>query len=313
MLGGWNLADLPSQRGKVVVVTGANSGVGKYAALALAAAGAQVVMACRNIDRSQPALDELRAVNPATELLQLDVSDFDSIPGFTEQLATKVERVDVLVNNAGIMGGPRRSSAQGYELQMATNFLGHFALTSSLWPMLTAEPGARVVSLSSLAARQGVLNPEMTVQTLTDPANYVAYLVYANTKQAMLLFSQELARRVVVAGIGLTSVAAHPGVSSSNLFSRELRERGLGLLVPFTDAAMRVALQSAKAGALPTIRAAGDPTVPNGAFVGPRGLAQFRGDPKIIGLYGTGRNQHTAMRLWDLAEEITGYSLLSDV
>ena len=309
----WNLADIEDLSGKVAVVTGANSGVGFYTAEALANAGANVIMACRNLPKSQGALAQIEEQSPGrARLVQLDVSDLESVARFADQLRSELGGVDILVNNAGIMGGPRAESAQGFEAQMATNYLGHFALTARLWPLLTAPKTARVVSLSSLAARHGLLRADLTRGELVDPSPYVAFAVYSNTKQAMLLFSQELARRSMLADTGVVSVAAHPGVSSSNLFNRQLQERHLSALVPFADGLAKLTLQSAEAGALPSIRAAADSTIPNGAFVGPSSITQFRGSPRIVPLYGSGRDQPTATRLWVLSEDLTGCELLAN-
>lgn len=312
VIGGWGLDDIEDQTGRVVLITGANSGVGLYTSIGVARAGAHVVMACRDEARSAPALQKVVEAGGSAELRQLDLADLDSVASFGTDLAKDHDKIDVLINNAGVMGGPRRDTAQGYELQMGTNHLGHFALTSRIWSLIVRGESPRVISLSSLAARQGSLNPAITAQTLTDPTPYVAFATYANTKQATLLFSQELARRTVVADVNVESIGVHPGVSASNLFNRQLEERRLGFAVPVVDTLGKVVLQSSRSGALPTIRAATDQGIPNGSFVGPRGLGQFRGAPIVIPLYRQGRDQKTAMKLWELSEDLTDTKLLAN-
>ncbi len=310
-MGSWTEESIGSLRGKRAVVTGANSGIGYYTAKVLAAHGADVVMACRDQQRSQQSFEEIReTATGSVELRALNLADLDSVTSFAEGLTLDFASIDLLVNNAGIMGGPRRSTAQGFELQMGTNHLGHFALTAQLWPLLAAAPSARVVSLSSLAARDGRLSTAMSRETLVDPQPYKAFTVYSNTKQATLLFSQELHRRIEAAGSSagssVASVAAHPGVSSTNLFNRQLRERHLGALVPLVGGIGRLTMSSPRASANSSIRAATDPGVTSGDFVGPGALGQTRGKPEIIKVFPSGRDPETAARLWELSEEITG-------
>lgn len=289
------------------VVTGANSGVGYWTAHALVEHGANVVLACRDLKRSQPALIKTRNLGKGSaELIQLDLADLDSIPGFVDELKTKTDRLDILVNNAGLMGGPRRDTAQGFELQMGTNHLGHFALTAQLWPLLRNAESPHVVSLSSLASRSGMLHASMDAAFLIDPRPYFTFSVYSNTKQATLLFSQELHRRCGAQNIGVKSFAAHPGISSTNLFNRQMRDYGLGFATPVATTLGRAAFASPKGAARPSIMAATDRRLPSGSFVGPSNLGQIRGTPEVIKLYSVGRDAATAARLWELSEEITG-------
>jgi NAD(P)-dependent dehydrogenase (short-subunit alcohol dehydrogenase family) len=308
----WTVESIGDQTGKTAIVTGANSGVGLHTAAALVANGAHVVMACRDLSRSAPALDRVRTSGPGTvELRELNLADLASVAAFADGINSDFERLDVLVNNAGIMGGPRRETAQGYELQVGTNHLGHFALTAGLWPLLEAAPEARVVALTSLAARGGTLEPGMQTRDLTDPDPYKEMTVYSNSKQANLLFSQELHRRSAAISSNVQSFAAHPGVSSTNLFTRQLEDRNLGFLAPVANGLGKVLFQSSTAGATPAIRAATDPTIPSGSFIGPDALGQTRGAPEVIGVYRTGRNPETAAELWDLSEQLTDTTLLS--
>ncbi len=306
-MGSWNEDDIGDLTGKQAVVTGANSGLGFYTALALAKHGADVVMACRDEKRSEKPFYEVSSEAAGTvELRTLDLADLDSVAAFAAGIRNDFSAVDLLVNNAGIMGGPQRTTAQGFELQMGTNHLGHFALTAQLWPLLTAAKAARVVSLSSIAAQNGRLNAAMTRETLVDPQPYSAFEVYSNTKQATLLFSQELARRAQAARRPVVSVAAHPGVSSTNLLNRQLREGHLGFLVPLAGGLGRLAFPAPHTSAHPSIRAATDVSVSTGSLVGPRSVAEIFGKPEVVSLFVSGRDPETAARLWELSEEITG-------
>jgi NAD(P)-dependent dehydrogenase (short-subunit alcohol dehydrogenase family) len=307
---GWSAEDAGDQQGKVVVLTGANSGVGLEAARVLAVHGARVVLACRDPHRAEAARADIErtigsdgTAGSVTTVI-LDLADLDSVARCAEALAAEHQRIDVLVNNAGVMGGLRGFTAQGFERQMGTNHLGHFALTARLWPLLAAPPAGRVVVLSSLAARTGRLKPSLTRDDLVAPRSYAPIQVYGNTKQANLLFAQELQRRLAAAGSPVRAIAVHPGVSSTNLFHRQLTDTGLGWLAPVARSLTLMLLQAPSAGALPTLRAACDPDVPGGAFLGPRGLGQLRGRPELIDVYKSATNPVTASRLWELSEEI---------
>lgn len=311
----WRMADMPDQTMSTVVITGANSGIGKQTARAMLERGARVVLACRDVAAGTAALSELTAAPvPGTGVVRaLDLSDLTDVARFARQSAQEDGPLTGLVANAGIMAGPRRSTAQGYELQMGTNHLGHAALVSLLWPQLDAAPRARVVLVSSVAARGGRLDATMTRETLVDPVPYAAQRVYSNTKQANLLHAQELHRRASSAGRSILVLAAHPGISATNLLARQLREQGLGLLAPVASPALRVLFQSATAGALPTLRALTDPDARGGQFYGPRGPGQTRGAPVALRLFASGAHPAVAARLWELTDEVvaphTGASL----
>jgi len=268
--------------GRTVVITGGNSGIGLEAAKALRRQGADVVLACRDVTRSQQQA-------PGFTVRELDLADLDSVARF----ADGTERVDALVCNAGVMGGPLLMTTQALERQMGTNHFGHAALVARLFPKLS-----RVVIISSIAARGGSLGPDMTVEDLTSPSAYAPQAVYSNTKQANLLFAQELHRRV---GDRVPTVAAHPGVSWTNLFPRQLKDEGRGYLVPPMRLLGPLVLQSAKAGAAPTLMAL---DAPSGSFVGPKGFNQARGRPHLLEVYRTAADPATAARLWQLTEEV---------
>lgn len=303
---GWKPSEVPDLSGRVIVVTGANSGVGFHASKAFVANGAHVVMACRDKTRASDALAQVCAAGSGSaEVMVLNLADLDSVTQFAHELAAIHSAVDALVNNAGVMGGLRQSTAQGFELQMGTNYIGHFVLTAKVWPLLLAATAPRVISLSSLAARKGILNAEMDAKLLTDPQPYSAMTVYSNTKQAALLFSQELYRRAVAASVDVASIAVHPGVSATNLFTRQLQARHVGVLAPAINGLGRVLLQSPAASAQSEIRAVTDLTITAGEFVGPNTMGQSRGAPEVLTLYNTGSDPATAARLWDLTQTIT--------
>lgn len=291
------------QTGRTHVVTGGNSGVGLTAARALATAGGTVVLASRRLDSARRAAAQLPG---AVQVLELDLADLDQVARAGAELAERFRSINSLILNAGVMGGSYRTTAQGHEMQMGTNVLGHFAFAAAGWPSVVAA-GGRVVWVSSIAARSGDLTSTVPPELLTHPEPYRAQLVYARTKQADLLLSQELQRRAVTAGRTAISVAAHPGVSRSNLFGRQLHDQGLpGFVAQPAGKALGLFLQSAAAGGAPTVRAATDPGVTGGAFVGPRRFNGIRGPAEILGLFEVGRDHATAASLWDACEQVTG-------
>ncbi|MCW2679135.1 MAG: putative oxidoreductase or Short-chain dehydrogenase [Frankiales bacterium] len=302
----WNPRQLAQQTGRTFVITGANSGIGREAARDLVARGAHVVLAVRDTRKGEQAKASFSG--PGTSAVhELDLADLDSVAAFAKGVSAEHESLNALVCNAGVMGGPQLFTAQGHERQMGTNHLGHAALVTALWPLLHSG-GGRVVLVSSIAARGGRLSADTTREQLVAPSPYVGQAVYANTKQANLLFAQELHRRAGKAGSPVSAVACHPGVSDTALFTRQLSERGVGFLNPVARAVMKVALQSAHAGALPTLRAL-DHSTPSGAFVGPSAVGQMRGKPELLDVYSTAKDPAVAARLWELTEEILGAPL----
>lgn len=292
--------------GRNMVITGANSGVGFEATRELVRHGAHVVMACRNLTTAAQAQAAVAADGGpgSTEIVELDLSDLESVARCAQALLKVGTPIDTLVNNAGVMGGSERFTAQGFEMQMGTNHLGHFALTAQLWPLIVAGGNPRVLSLSSIAARNGSLTAAMTRETLVAPSPYKEMAVYSNTKQADLLFSQELSRRARAAGLNVSSIGVHPGVSATNLVKTQLQGRRLGVLAPVASGFGKVIFQSAKGGARPTVMAATDPDVVSGDFVGSSQFGQVRGAPKVLSLYPQGGDEATAIKLWELSEQI---------
>ena len=297
----WHPRQLAQQTGRTFVVTGANSGIGLEAAKDLVGRGAHVVLAVRDVAKGERARAELTGPG-SSSVVELDLSDLDQVAVAAKTLLAQHDTLSALVCNAGVMGGPFLLTPQGFERQMATNHLGHAALVSHLWPLLNAS-AARVVLVSSIAARGGRLSAQTTRAQLVEPSPYDAQQVYRNTKQANLLFAQELHRRAGRAGSPVSAVAAHPGVSATNLFARQLEEGGKGLLAPLSKVVTRVALQSAAAGAAPTLRAL-DHSTPSGAFVGPARFGQVRGRPELLDVYASASDPAAAARLWELTEEV---------
>ena len=309
----WTPRQLAEQTGRTFVITGANSGVGLEAARDLAGRGGHVVLAVRDLDKGEQARKAIlgHAAKGSAEVRHLDLADLDSVAAFAkgllEQLDTDGRLLNALVCNAGVMGGPLLFTAQGFERQVGTNHLGHVALVSALWPALHSAAG-RVVMVSSIASRGGRLSTATTREDLVAPSPYNAGKVYANSKQANLLFAQELHRRVVAAGSPVSAVACHPGVAWTNLFSRQMRDEGKGWVVPFLTLVRPIVFQSAAAGGLPTLRAL-DPSTPSGAFVGPKFLNGARGKPEILDVFSTGADAAVAKHIWELTEEILGTPL----
>jgi NAD(P)-dependent dehydrogenase (short-subunit alcohol dehydrogenase family) len=274
----------------------------------LASHGARVVLGCRDPRRAETARAQVaRSGSGEVSTIELDLADLDSVRRCATEVRERYPVIDALVNNAGVMGGARMSTAQGFERQMGTNHLGHFLLTARLWPAIAAAPAGRVVSVSSLASRGGKLDADMTRETLTDPHPYRENQVYSNTKQANLLFIAELQRHIDKVGLPARAIAVHPGVSSSKLFGRQVRENRwpfIRLLAPAADVFSRLAFQSSATGALPTVRGATDSAVPGGALVGPKTFGGSRGKPEILDMFPNGSDEKTARRLWELSTEI---------
>ncbi|HUY23389.1 MAG TPA: oxidoreductase [Acidimicrobiales bacterium] len=300
----WTTDDIPPLAGRTAVVTGANSGLGFETAMALARAGARVVLACRDEARGGTAVDRIRAAVPAADvrLQLLDLADLSSVRACADALHAELDGLDVLVNNAGVMAIPRRETADGFEMQFGTNHLGHFALTGLVLDTLLARPGARVVTLSSEVARIG----RIRFDDLQGVRHYGKWSAYAQAKLANQLFTLELHRRATDAGADLVSVASHPGYAATNLQRVGPRMTGSRLMERGNDLANTVFAQSAAAGALPSLYGATAAGVEGGRYFGPDALFGMRGHPKQVPFVRAARDTDTARRLWDVSEELTG-------
>jgi NAD(P)-dependent dehydrogenase (short-subunit alcohol dehydrogenase family) len=298
----WTLQNAPDQTGRLAIVTGANAGLGWETALALAGKGCAVVLACRSLVNAEAAKARIAARYPAAilECMVLDLCDLASVRAFTKQFAKRHTTLDLLINNAGVMMPPYSLSKDGFESQLAANYLGHFALTGQLLPLLTQTPGSRVVSLSSLAHRWSGIR----FDDLHFKKGYNKRLAYGQSKLACLMFAYELQRRLKRAGHATLSVAAHPGVSATSLF-RHLP----GPVALFTPLVALV-FQSAKGGALPTLYAALGDDIAGGDYCGPGFPGEMRGAPVKVGSNRRSRNEDDAARLWVESEKLTGVRYL---
>jgi len=297
----WTLQDMPSQSGRIFLVTGGTSGMGYEDARALAAAGARVVIAARNPERGQEAIEKIEAEvpNAKVQFEAVDLASLESVHALAQRLNRTLPRLDGLINNAAIMAPPARGvSADGFELQLATNYLGHFALTADLLPLLRKSDAPRVVTLSSVAIHRGRLDLD-NLQSET----YDAYAAYAQSKIACLMFARELQKRSDAAGWGITSIAAHPGVAVTELVARG---PGLDSTQGRQWSAMKDQLQTAAQGAIPTLYAATAPDAQGGAYYGPTGTNEMRGPLGIATVPAAAGDAATAARLWDATEALTG-------
>ncbi|WP_185984767.1 SDR family oxidoreductase [Aureimonas mangrovi] len=296
----WTSKNMPSQRGRQAVVTG-TGGLGYEDALALARAGAEVVLAGRNLQKGTHAVAKIEAQVPgaAVRFGEVDLANLASIAAFAERLAGEADGLDLLVNNAGVMTPPdRRETSDGFELQFGTNYLGHFALTAHLLPLLRKGRDARVVTLGSVAARQGAID----FDNLQAERNYKAGPAYSQSKLACIMFALELARRSEAAGWGIASMAAHPGISRTDLLpngagANSIQGRARRFL-PFL-------FQPVWQGALPTLYAATDPAARSGHYYGPDKLSGIRGYPREEAPPKRALDTAVAARLWDVSRELT--------
>jgi len=295
----WTAKDLPDQSGRIAIVTGANSGLGLITARELARAGAEVVLACRNAEKGEAAVCAIGDAAPHARvtLRPLDLGNLASVREFASRFASEHDRLDLLINNAGVMAAPRRLTDDGFESQFGTNHLAHFALTGLLVDRMTSE-GARVVTVSSGMHRVG----RIRFDDLHGERKYGRWSAYGQSKLANLLFAFELDRRLRAAGSPVKSVAAHPGYAATNLQSAAVpaHER---FFMSITNV---VFAQSAEMGALPTLYAAAAPDVEGGAYIGPGGLFEQRGHPARVDSAPASKDEEAARRLWDVSEELTG-------
>jgi NAD(P)-dependent dehydrogenase (short-subunit alcohol dehydrogenase family) len=294
---------VPDLQGKTIVITGANSGIGLTAARVFVSRRARVVLACRDVAKMQAAAVELENIPGATvDQVQLDLSSLASVRAAAAELDRRYPAIDVLVNNAGIMAIPQRQTVDGFEMQVGTNHLGHFALTGLLLPQLQAAPAGRIVTVSSLVHHRG----HVDLADLPMPRHYTPWRAYGMSKLANLLFAYELDRRLRAAGSRMASLACHPGYSATNLQAvgpKMSGSRAMAVLMRVTNVVMA---QSPEMGALPTLYAATSPELQGGDYVGPRGFFGQRGYPVKTTSSAESHDVNLARQLWERSEELTG-------
>ncbi len=299
----WTAAQIPDQSGRVAVVTGANSGLGFVTARELARAGADVVVACRDLGKGEAAVSQIlaRAPSGSARVSELDLADLESVREFAERFAGEHARLDLLINNAGIMAPPRRLTKDGFESQIGVNHLGHFALSGLLLEPLLSAPQPRVVTVSSGMHRIG----KVDFDDLQSERRYNNWLAYGQSKLANLYFCFELQRRATAADWPLKSLASHPGYAATNLQTsgpaRGYERRLLALV-------NRLGAQSPEMGALPSLYAATIPQIAGGSFVGPDGLFEGRGYPHIVAASRRAYDADAWRRLWEASVQLTGVS-----
>ena len=298
---GWNLGDIPDQSGRVAVVTGANSGLGYATARGLALRGARILLACRSEQRGAEALARLRSEVPGAlaEIRPLDLADLASVRSFAA--GYDADRLDLLINNAGVMAVPYAKTVDGFETQFGVNHLGHFALTGLLLPRVLATPGARVISVSSSMHRMG----NVEFHDLNSERRYRRWTAYGRSKTANLLFIHELAYRLTAAGADTVAAAAHPGFATTNLQTRGAKLQGRRTAELAMNLFTRALAQSAEAGALPILYAATAPGVEPDSFTGPR-LLGWRGAPAPSKRAAWTLDDRSAALLWAFSQTLTG-------
>ena len=299
----WTARDIPDQHGRTAVITGANTGIGFETAKALALRGAEVVLAVRDADKGKRAAEEITLVAPTARVhvQRLDLSSLASVRDAAGELRDTYTRIDLLINNAGVMYTPHRTTSDGYELQFGTNHLGHFALTGLLLDLLPPSPASRVVTVSSAGHRMGGPIDLDDLDWRRRPYDRTA--AYGHSKLANLLFTYELDRRLPAGGP--LAVAAHPG-GADTTGSRDAMSHSSALTRTAFAAIRPLLLQSPDKGALPVLRAATDPDVQGGEYYGPRGFQQSKGYPKVVRSSPQSYDTELRRRLWALSQDMTG-------
>ena len=297
--GPWTAADVPDQSGRTAVVTGANSGIGFEAAATLARRGARTVLACRDTGKAEAAAARISVAAPGASVpvVRLDLASLAAIRTAADQILATHDRIDLLINNAGLMWPPYGKTADGFELQFGTNHLGHFAFTGLVLEAMLPVPGSRVVTVSSTGHRAGRID----FADLQSERHYGRMAAYAQSKLANLMFTYELQRRMHAAGAPTAALAAHPGVAFTEL------TRSLPTVIQSANHAIGgLFTQSAAMGALPTLRAATDPAAAGGEYYGPGGLGQVKGYPVRVSSNAKSRDQAAQQRLWAESQRLTG-------
>ncbi len=293
----YSVADVPAQNGKTVLITGANTGIGLETARVMAQRGARVLLGCRDEAKADAALQAIRKSAPNADLqwIELDLANLASIKAAANTVMSE-RRLDLLINNAGVMMPPKTLTADGFELQFGVNHLGHFALTGQLLPLVMSTTGARVVNVSSLAHRNGRID----YADLNAETNYKRMERYAMSKFANILFTYELQDKLEAAGSSAISVACHPGGSNTEL------GRHFPKFLQFVFLPLQFVMNSAAEGALPTLRASTHGAVEGGDYYGPAGMGEFSGSAKKVDTIGHAKSKSDAARLWEVSTELTG-------
>jgi NAD(P)-dependent dehydrogenase (short-subunit alcohol dehydrogenase family) len=302
---GWTISEIPDQTGKRAVITGATGGIGFETALGLAHANAEVILTGRNAAKGSDALARIRKAHPAANIRfeLLDVASLASVPAFAQRMQVEDRPIDMLINNAGVMMLPRREVTEdGFERQLGTNYLGHFALTALLLPLLRRAPAPRTVQVASIAHRDG----RIVLDDLQGERRYRPWPAYRQSKLAMLMFALELERRGKAAGWGIASIAAHPGVARTDLFANGPLGGRTGLITRLFDLVSRLFMHSAAAGALPILYAATAPEAVGGGYYGPLGFREMRGPTGSAEVRPQARDNIVSARLWAASEALTG-------
>lgn len=306
----WSISDMPDLSGQTIVVTGANSGIGLEAVRGFAGKGAHVVLACRSAEKAQAAIASVRGDHPGASLEfgALDLASLESIREFAQDFRDRHDDLNVLCNNAGVMAIPRRETADGFEMQLGTNHLGHFALTGLLLDRILHTDASRVVTVSSTAHQLGRLN----FDDLQSEAKYGRWRAYGQSKIANLYFTYELQRRFAARSADAIAVACHPGYAATELQFRAARMDGSSLKERAFGLMNRIFAQDAAGGALPTLYAAASPDVVGGDYIGPSGFMEQYGPPTKVKSVKRSHDRAEAIRLWELSEKLTGvrYSAL---
>ncbi len=291
----WSIDNIPDLKNKVIIVTGATSGLGKEAVKILSGKGATIIMPARNTEKAKTVCADILKINPNAKIdvRYLDLSSISSIKSFSDEINRDYNRLDILINNAGIMYCPYAKTRDGFEMQMGTNHLGPFVLTAYLLPLLTSTPNARIVNTSSLAHLTGNINFE---DINWEKRKYNTMQAYADSKIANLYFTYELARKLREKANATLVVTAHPGWTKTEL------DRHIGIVGIISS----IVGQKVEAGVLPTLRAAVDPEVTNGDYFGPAGFREMRGKPIKVKSNEKSNEEALAKKLWDISEKLTG-------
>ncbi len=302
----WTVKDLPDQHGKIAVITGANSGIGLEAAKQLARKGAHVILACRSLERGEEALAEVRAQGDQikAEVRELDLADLSSVRAFARDLLAEHDRIDLLINNAGVMAIPYAKTEEGFEMQFGTNHLGHFALTGLLLDALSKGGNgapARVVNVTSSAHRLS----KMRFDDLHWERGYDKWRAYGQSKLANLLFTYELDRRIKAAKLPVVTVACHPGYTQSNLAAAGPRMEGSKIKEVVASLVGKIGAQSTSMGTLPILYAACAEGVQSGDYIGPDGIFEARGYPTKVDSNKPSHDVQDAAKLWERSEQLT--------